>query len=179
MSDLENLDTQHYSTVLKSGDVTLQQHIAQNFIVYLRNVLLRLEENTDEEVDTILSVFKHDEVSEEFLEEFLVKQNAVFDSFDGIPSAFHSVLLEHQMIVTSWANLIVYSNSKGFKPGVLSKYMQLADVKKVLLEDDYAHSDETVDFSRYILKNGDFSGREYRDYVQKIPTTFTSFPKEI
>lgn len=179
VSDLENLDTQHYSTVLKSGDVTLQRHIAQNFIVYLRNVLLRLEENTDEEVDTILSVLEHDEVSEEFLEEFLVKQNAVFDSFDSIPSAFHSALLGHQMIVVSWANLIVYSRGKGFKPDVLSKYMQLADVKKVLLEDDYVHSDESVDFSRYILKNGDFSGREYRDYVRKIPTTFTSFPKDI
>ena len=112
VSDLENLDAQHYSTVLKSGDATLQQHIAQNFIVYLRKVLLRLEENTDEEVSTILRALEHDEVSEEFLEEFLVKQNAVFDSFDGIPSAFHSALLEHQMIDASWENLIVYSSSK-------------------------------------------------------------------
>ncbi|MER8627880.1 ATP-binding protein, partial [Mesorhizobium sp. M1143] len=56
VDDLEPLRTRNYTTVTGIGNAVLSLRIERGFVDYLKNVLLRLEDNSRESVATILSI---------------------------------------------------------------------------------------------------------------------------
>lgn len=174
--ELAGLSEKHYTTILGSKNDDLCRHIEQNFTAYLRRVLLQAEGNTREEIATIQRVLEHDEVSQDFREEFLVMQEVVVATFDLIPPAFHSFLLEHRMVEATWENLISYCQNEEFSTDALTEFMQSPDVKNRLIQNEYARSDQTLKLSQFILSNEGFTDDQYRDYLKKLPVWFKNFP---
>jgi hypothetical protein len=177
--EVSDINDRHYTTVLASGNEKLCQHIERNFTSYLCNVLLKLEENTHEEIETIRQVLEHVDVPKEHLEEFLYIQDIVFPSLEQIPHEFHSSLFEKLMVEATWENLISYSNIETFDAAVLAKYMQSSEQKSSLLQDSYGRDDRSLPMSRFIFNNEVFSDEEYRQYVQKLPVRFKNFPETV
>jgi hypothetical protein len=175
--ELAGLSEKHYTTVLGSKNEKLCTYIEQNFVTYLRRILLKIEGNTREDTSTILTVLGHNEVSQEFLEEFLVMQDVVFPSFDLIPPEFHTLLLKNQMVEATWKNVISFVQADEFNPDVLTQFMQSAGTKSRLLQSEYSNSDQSLELSRFILHNEGFSDEEYRSYLKKLPTWFDNFPE--
>jgi hypothetical protein len=175
--ELAGLSDRHFTTILGSGNEALCKHIEKNFITYLRKVLLQIEQNTREEIGTIQRVLEHGEVSQDFLEEFLAKQDAVFPSIDMIPKAFHTFVFKNGMVEATWENTISYCHTEEFDAEVLTEFMQLSGVKSSLLQDKYAENSQSLAMSRFIFSNVDFSDEEYRQYLKKLPTRFQNFPE--
>lgn len=175
---LDVLDTQHYTKLRETDDDVLCGYVEQNFAQYLEGVLLKSENNSKETVQTIISVLNHDEVSSDSREQFLVQQDAVFETFEGVPNAFRTAIIQRIKIEPTWENVLEYRDCDGFNHEALSHFMQDDEVKEALWKQEYEHSDQTVRLSRFMLKNDLFSAVEFRRYVQKIPTHFKNFPKD-
>ncbi len=178
VDEVAGLSEQNFTTIISAGKTEVREHVENNFESYLRDVLLTLEENTKEKVETILIVLQRSEVPEELLYEFLAKQEAVFPSLDPVPQQFHTYLFQNSMIEAKWENLSSYVQDEGFEANTLTQFMQSKEVKDQLLQCSYNHSDDTLPLSRFIFTNMEFSENEYRNYVSKLPIRFKDFPKD-
>ncbi|EAP84027.1 hypothetical protein [Sulfitobacter sp. EE-36] len=172
------LETCNFSTIRELGAKHLQDHIEENFSTYLTDVVLPLEENTYENKAAIIFVLERDDVDERVLTEFLVKQDAVFESLDEVPNRFYSTLIEHNMIKPKWENLIRYTGHENYRGDLLTAFMQESSNKQRLQMDNYEKSTDSLALSRFILKNEAFSDAELRTYLKIVPATFRAFPEE-
>ena len=175
---LARLETHNFSTIRELGPQHLQDHIEQNLGTYLTDVVLPLEENTHESKDAIVLVLKRDDVDENVLTEFLVKQDVVFESLDEVPTRFYSTLIEHNMVEPKWENLIRYTGLESYSGDLLTAFMQDGSNKQALLADHYENNKDSLALSRFILKNEEFSDAELRGYLNIVPATFTNFPEK-
>lgn len=177
-SDLKSLDTQHYTTVLESNCKHLQSGVEADFIAYMRHVLLKLEDNTEESVPAILSALRHDEVAVEFLEEFWSKQSTTLPLLSEVPHNFHAFALEHKRIAATWENCLAFLSSESFNAERLTAYLADADVMKVLLKETMPNNKEALPLAQFLLNNGGFVNGTYRSYVADLPWKFKNFPTD-
>lgn len=175
---LADLETRNFSTIREFGPKQLQDRIEQNFSTYLTDIVLPLQENTRESKDAIVLVLERDDVDEGILIEFLVKQDAVFEKLNEVPTRFYSTLVEHNMVEPKWKNLIHYTGLKDYSSELMTTFMQDSSNKNALLADHYENNGDSITLSRFVLKNEEFSDAELRGYLKIVPVMFTSFPKK-
>lgn len=176
---LKALQTRNFSIVRSHGPDYLIQHIQENFQTYLKDVLIPLEGNTEENLDTILAALSHSDVTDETLATFVTRQNVVFENLDGVPERFHSLLFEHNMIEPKWVNVLCYLSIDEYSASVLTGFLQDGGNSKVLLADEYEKNDETVVVSRFIIRNEELSDAELERYLEIVPTVFKDFPDDV
>ncbi|TYB83107.1 ATP-binding protein [Maritimibacter fusiformis] len=175
---LKALQTQNFSTILSYAPEYLRQHIRGNFQTYLDDVLLPLEDNTEENLDAIRAALNYSDVTDESLTAFITKQDAVFENLDDVPERFFSSLFEHNLVKPKWSNVIHYMGVEEFNGEVLTAFLRDNDNSKPLLAEKYLHNDETIAVSRFILKNEDLSDAELKEYLAILPTSFKDFPDD-
>lgn len=174
---LNDLETKHYTTILKSGLNVLLQNIENNFIPYFRNVLLLMQNDTNEDIDTIIKVLAHNDIPTELRENFLVRQNTSLTTFEGVPNLFHSTILENEKIEISWENILSYFDSEVFDDNILTNYMKLPKVKHSLKKYQYSDTARCEKFSAFIFNNEIFSDDDYTSYIKKLPVYYITFPE--
>ncbi|MGJ8533546.1 MAG: P-loop NTPase fold protein [Alphaproteobacteria bacterium] len=174
----KSLETKHYTTVLKSNNKNLQRSVEADFIRYLRQVLLKQEDNTEEDGSAILAALRHDEVAVEFLEEFWTKQSTILPLLSEVPQHFHTFALEHKRIAASWKNCLTFLSSESFDAERLTAYLADADVMKVLLKKPMPENEEALPLSQFLLNNGGFGNGPYRSYAGILPRKFKDFPAD-
>lgn len=177
-AELKSLDTRHYTTVLESDSKSLQRGVEADFIRYMRHVLLKLEDNTEEDGSAILAALRHDEVAVEFLEEFWSKQSTILPLLSEVPHHFHAFALEHKRIAATWENCLAYLSSKSFNAERLTAYLADADVMKVLLKEPMPDNEDALPLSQFLLNNGSFENGTYRSYAAILPWIFKNFPAD-
>ncbi|MEQ9040832.1 MAG: ATP-binding protein [Silicimonas sp.] len=176
---LEALKTQNFSTIRSYAPEYLRQHIRDNFQTYLDDVLLALEDNTEEDLDAIRAALNHRDVTDESLAAFVTKQDAVFEDLDDVPERFFSLLFEHNLIRPKWSNVIRYVGIEDCNGEVLTAFLQDSDNAKALLAEKYGHSAETLAASRFILRNEGLSDAELKSYLEIVPSNFKDFPDDV
>lgn len=177
--DLEALKTQNFSTIHSCAPEYLRQHIWDNFQTYLDDVLLALEDNTEEHLDAIRAALNHRDVTNESLTAFVIKQDAVFEDLDNVLEKFFPLLFEHNLIKPKWCNVVRYVSIEGYDGEVLTAFLQANENRKELLAEKYEHSDETIAVSRFILRNEDLSDVELKAYLNVVPISFKDFPNDV
>ena len=175
---LDTLQTQNFSTIRSSAPEFLRQHIQEKFQSYVDDVLLMLEDNTEESVDAMRDVLNTGDVTDESLSAFVTKQNAEFEDLDNVPERFFSLLFENNQIKPKWSNVVRYVGVESCDSEVLTAFLQDRNNSKVLLAEKYGHSDESLDVSCFILENESLSDTELRAYLEIVPSAFPDFPKE-
>lgn len=128
----EDLQTKHYSTVLRSEDQGLINKIHGNFALYLKVVLLGSGNNTEEEISAIIAVINHDEIETEYLVEFVASQSAKLPSLEQVPTRLHSALFRLQKIAPSWENCLAYRESEEFDAATLTEFLERGDTLSAL-----------------------------------------------
>lgn len=173
-----SLQTKHYTTVLESNSQSLQRGIEADFITYVRHVLLKLENNTEEEATAILMALRHDEVAAEFLEEFWIKQSTILPLLSEVPNHFHAFALEHKRVAATWVNSLAYLSSESFNAERFTSYLADSEVMNVLLEEAIPDNKEALPLSQFLLNNDGFGNGTYRSYAAILPWKFKSFPND-
>jgi len=176
---LQALQTRNFSIIRSHGPDYLRRHIQENFQTYLRDVLLPLEGNTEENLDTILAALSHSDVTDETLATFVTRQNVVFENLDGVPERFHSLLFEHNMIEPKWVNVLRYLSNEEHSGKVLTGFLKDGGNSKALLADEYEKNEKTVPVSRFIIRNEELSDSELERYLKIVPTVFKDFPGDV
>ncbi|MBY3512403.1 ATP-binding protein [Rhizobium laguerreae] len=175
-SAVANLETRHFSTLLEANDDALLRHIQSDFETYVHDVLLRLEGNTAEDVSAIIKVLGHHEVKRELREEFLEKQTAIFPSFEGVPNAFHPLLLKERKIESTWENCMAFLSSEACSPELLTAYLQDAETNGALSRQSVASGEDALPLRKFLIENDNLAVDTYRSYVRKLPKRSKSFP---
>lgn len=176
---LEALKTRNFSTIRSYAPEYLRQHIRDNFQTYLDDVLLALEDNTEEDLDVLRAALNHRGVTDESLAAFVTMQDAVFEDLDDVPERFFALLFEHNLIRPKWSNVIRYVGIERYDGEVLTAFLQDNENRNALLAEKYGHSDETIAVGRFILRNEDLSDVELRAYLDVVPTNFRDFPNDV
>jgi len=179
LTDLPRLRRSHYSTILKTGNAALMSKVEGNFGSYLENVLLKLDENSEEDVSAVLAAIDHDEIDIEYLEGFLEKQTAVLPSLDEAPPRFHSLLLQLQKIEASWDNCQAFLSSENYDAEILTAYLDNDDTLAALSQIPMSDSDKALSLRQFLIGNDDLRDESYRTYVRGLPKPFAKFPADL
>ncbi|WP_205618057.1 hypothetical protein [Thalassospira permensis] len=179
LPSLDKLQTKHYSTVLKSGNTVLINKVEDDFEHYLKSILLAIENNTEEDVATIIKVLKHEEIEGEHLETFLEKQSAKLLSLDDIPLRFHKPIFRLQKIEASWENCLTFVTSEAFDAESLTAFLQKGETQAELSSVTISQDQSSLPLRRFLINNNELEEGIYRTYVRTIPMRFTQFPDNI
>lgn len=175
--DLRNLETRHFSSLREAKYQPLLQRVGSNFEIYLRDVLLKLEDNTAEDLPAIIEVLGHEEVGLELRAEFLGMQSATFPSFEGVPIAFRPFLLKEQRIESTWENCLDFLSDEGHSPEMLTSYLQRNGVRDALSQNAVPDGDRAFPLRKFLIENDALPDDIYRSYVRNLPRPFKVLPK--
>jgi hypothetical protein len=174
---IEDLEKRHFSTLKEINDLELLKRIYADFQVYVRDVLLKQEGNTDEDVVALLEVLNRDDVEFELREAFLKKQTVILSGFDGLPSAFHRTVLEEKQIEFSWENCFGFMKSDAYDQGLLTAYLRDKETATTLSLLPIPSDDTFVDLRRFIVGNNALDLQTYQTYVRQLPKHFNYIPE--
>jgi hypothetical protein len=176
--DVTQLRTKNYSTILRAGYGPLIAKVEKRFSEYLRDVLLRIESNSEEEISTILKVINQSDIDVNVLREFLAGQAEILTSLDEVPDHLHSLLFELQKISPSWDNCVSYLESSNFDDGILTNYLcekqALAVLSKIAIPSD----NRMFGVRDFLFGNHELHDEAYRAYIKCLPNKFEKFPAE-
>ncbi|NWN23200.1 hypothetical protein GY661_25465, partial [Escherichia coli] len=74
------------------GSDMLDGRIEREFEAYLDEVLLKLDDNTDEDVSSILAIIRRDDVDSGSLRRFVERQSALVPELSQVPENLHAML---------------------------------------------------------------------------------------
>ena len=173
------LQTKHYSTVLASSSSALIAKVENDFKHYLKSILLALENNTEEDVSTIIKALNHDEIEGEHLEAFLEKQSAKLPSLDAIPPRLHAAVFRLQKIEASWGNCLAFVTSETFDAEVLTAYLAKEDIQAALSSITIDEDEPALPLRQFVVNNNEMEANVYRTYARTLLNKFDRFPDNI
>ncbi|MBB3458690.1 hypothetical protein FHT86_007016 [Rhizobium sp. BK313] len=175
--NLGNLETQHFSSLRAANYGPLLKRIGSSFEIYVRDLLLKHETNTAEDLPAIIEVLGHDEVGIELRSGFLSMQTAIFPSFEGVPAAFHSSLMKESKIESTWQNCLAFLSSEAFSPEILTAYLQGNGASEVLSREAIPDGESALPLRKFLIENDALADNIYRSYVRRLPRSFKALPK--
>lgn len=171
---LSDLEKRHFSSLREAAYDPLLQLIEANFEVYLRDVLLKLDTNTTEDLSAIVSVLSHDTVSIELRSEFLAMQTTLFPSLEGVPPGFHQVVFTHRKIVATWENCLAFISAEVFNSEVLTAFLQHPDVCRSLSKRVVPRGTSASALRKFLVWNDALPDETYRAYIRMLPMPFNN-----
>ena len=179
LTAIRELQVKHFTTVLRTECPALVDKVRSEFDLYLKNILLQSNTNTEEEAEAIIEVINHDEIDSQYLEQFIAKQSAKLPSLDQVPARLHSMMFRHRKIEASWENCLAYLASENFDPKTLTAYLDHDESLSILSSIGVAAQDSALSLRQFLLNNSDLSDSAYRTYIRALPKQFKQFPGEV
>jgi hypothetical protein len=174
--DMDALESQHLTTLRAANDAALLKRIAADFPAYVRDVLLALPTNTDEDVSAISSVLAREDVDYDARVEFLNRQTSKFPNLEDIPVAFHKLVMEGQHVEPTWSNCLHYIGSEAHDADILTSYLQEDEVVAALASQSIPDGDAAKPLRQFVIGNDAIDLGIYRSYVRMLPKPFKAFP---
>jgi hypothetical protein len=175
--NLEDLQKKHYTTILETENGFLIDRIEKDFEYYLKNVILVSENNTDEDISTVLKVINNTDVGAEYVLEFIKMQSAVLPDLKQVPVQFHSAIFDLQKIEPSWDNCQTYLASDSYDAAVLTNYLCENEPFAVLSKLPVPDGKNAYPLREFLIENDHMSDSNYRTYVRALPKTFNAIPQ--
>lgn len=106
-TDVSKLKTENYTTIKNSGKSNLIKYIDENLDIYLENVFLKLENNTNESQESLCSILNNEDIEGRYdLIEF--GQFSIVDLSQIKNIDIQANLIVNNKIQASWTNLLTY-----------------------------------------------------------------------
>lgn len=130
-TDISNLQTANYTTIKNSGKPKLIKYIDENLELYLNNVFLKLENNSEESQENICGILNNEEIGNRFD----IVEHGKFSIADlsKIDNAeIQAVLIIYEKIETAWENVLAYYKNIQEIDETLVNYLNSEDNYNVL-----------------------------------------------
>lgn len=182
-SSLESLREKNYTVIQSlansSSDTILIDKVESNFDLYMRNVLLKLEDNKREDVAAIIDVISRTDLEDSLVETFIDRQVEKIPLLEDIPESRYEMLFSRNAVEPTWQNCLVFMQSESFNQEVLVRYLDLEDVVNSILKHAIPTDEKYLRLRMLIFNAGDMSDEHYRKYIKALPNCFKSFPEAI
>ncbi|MBF4365266.1 ATP-binding protein, partial [Vibrio anguillarum] len=150
-----------------------------NFGNYLRNILLAIQTNTEEETSAILDVVRREEIDLNTIQEFLEQQTQQLPTLEDVPDRLHSMLFSLTMIVPNWENCLLFMASECFEAQSLVEYLDRDVVRLAILKQAVPSDSDSKSIRSFLLNANSLSDISYKEYVRALPKSFTHFPEGV
>jgi len=178
-ADLTAFREKNYTTLGSISDPALKARVERDFDLYLGDVLLKLPDNSEEDVAAIVDILSRDGIDEDNFREFVGRQTALLPILDDVPERSHSLLFEMRRVEPTWENCIAFMEGSGFAEEILADYLDHEDVRAAILRRPLANTQETLSLRQFLVSEDSMSDESYREYVRAIPNSFMTFPKDL
>jgi len=175
----EALLTQHYTTVLNTENSDLIRRVERDFDLYLQNILLRLENNSQESITSILSVINRDEINLDDLRAFIEMQTLLVPSLNEVSTRLYALLFQLAKIEPSWENCLIFMTSETFDSEILSAYLNRDDTLAVLSRSTVPDGVDALVLRKFLIEADVLQNDAYRAYVLALPKHFKEFPNNL
>lgn len=177
--DEEGLRRHHYTTLRAVGNDALIRRVEADFETYFEGVLLKLDENCEEDVAAILSVMSFDELDTESVEEFVAQQEAALPSLDEVPARYQAALFRMAKIEASWANCLEFLRAETFEAESFVDYLNDSDNRSELLSSPMPDGKVDLPLRKFLIEANGLEDGAYKEYVQAMPSKFSEFPADL
>lgn len=177
--DLEAFHQKNFTTLRSINDATLMKRVEQDFDVYLRDILLGLQENTKEEASAILDVVRRETIDQDVLQVFLERQTNQLPSLENVPERLHAMLFKLTAIEPSWLNCLAFMGSDGFEAESLVGYLDQDEVRSALLKHAIPDDSDSKMLRLFIVRANALTDAAYGEYAQSLPRKFEFVPEEL
>lgn len=182
----QNIDldykTANYSYLLQSSVTYLKQNINNNINEYVEQVLLKLENNTEEEINVVVSLINNSNVKPENVDLLIEKLNFKLSNISEIENTtFWSTLMIEKKIEPSWKNVLLYYKSKSEEiDDVLIEFLNFKPNFEILSDkciDHFLNEEEeivsdTIERFNISLVNSVISEESFNNLVHSITKNF-------
>ena len=169
----------NYTTLRSITDPDLMTRVERDFDLYLSDVLLDLDDNSEEDAAAFIDILCLEELDEAILREFLGRQKALLPTLDGVPKKLHAMLFELQRIAPTWENCIAFMGGSGFAAEILVAFLDREDVRAAILNYPLPSDPETLPLRQFLVNAGALSDQGYREYVRALPNLLNRFPEDL
>lgn len=178
-SDLQPLRESNFTAIRSTNNATLINRVERDFAGYFDNVLLKLEENSKEDVSAILAAICHDTLDTEDVRVFLERQTALLPTLENVPERFHSTLFQLGKIEQTWLNCLAFIEGNVFEAGTLIAYFERTDVRETILKHAIPSGPRSLKLRQFLFNAGSLSDAAYREYAHALPKSFNNPPSEL
>ncbi|GAA0614293.1 P-loop NTPase fold protein [Brevundimonas kwangchunensis] len=179
LHETEALATQNYSTALRTDSDLLRSNIEKRFVEYFKNVLLRLDGNSEEDVPAIIAAIAHEGLDDDDIAAFLTQQTALLPSLAGTPDRLHPLIVQLGRIEPVWANCIAFLKSEAFDAEILTTYLNQTATLDALGRQPVPDGEVALDLRKFLIEDEGLGEDAYRTYIKLLPRKFRTFPENI
>jgi len=176
-SDLELFQKKNFTTLRSMSNTILLDRVEREFDCYLRDILLQLQDNSEEDESALLAVICRDELDLDDLQMFLKQQTTLLPTLEDIPDRLHVMLINLGMIKPTWVNCLTFMEGEGFEADMLSGYLDRDVVRTTILESPIPSDDASFPLRRFLYNAGSLSDTAYREYARALPRIFQEPPE--
>jgi hypothetical protein len=178
-----NCRVANYTAICLAANQAINEYVWDNMDVYLANVALVIDSNVQDSKEAILRIANHPEANLDLVIQYMLRQNCVFESFNGIPEILWGALLFNKKILVNWINILNYHRLDEADNKVLSKFLDGDDVVKELVSTKMPMADgddkDGKALSWFVIKNIDISLSKYEKLCGCSGYIYPKFPKDI
>ncbi|MDR5901571.1 ATP-binding protein [Halomonas icarae] len=176
-NDLKPMREKNFTTIRSTNNATLMKRVERDFDLYLRDILLELQGNSEEDAPAILSVVRHDTLDQDNLREFLERQTTRLPNLEDVPERLHSMLFKINSIESNWVNCLAFMESDGFDADSLVEYLDRDVVRAVILRHPIPCDSDSLKLRQFLINADSLSDVAYREYAHALPKPFKKIPE--
>lgn len=178
-NDINLLHTKNFTTIRLLNNVSLLKRVERDFDLYVRDILLELEDNSKEDAPAILAILGHDTLDQVHLRNFLERQAAKLPTLDNVPKKLHSMLFQLNKIEATWMNCLDFLEADGFEADSLIGYLELDIVRASLLQNPIPSDSNFLKLRQFLINAGSLSDNAYKEYAHALPKPFAKLPEKL
>ena len=135
-SNVSRLATQNYTMIRELGDSFLLEYIDEDFEKYVTSIVLGIDSNTEESLDTVLYVVEKLHIHVSLADEVIIKENVILDSLsrcsfekftkDEQQHLWNRWILTNKLNPT-WENVMLYWEKYGITDELLELVMKVEE----------------------------------------------------
>ena len=176
-SDLRSLRTRNFTTIRSMTNEALITRVERDLSIYLRNILLVLQENSEEDVAAILAILNQNTLDQEDLRTFLERQTVQLPTLDGVPERFQAILFQTNTIEATWINCLTFIEAAGYEAESLIEYLDLYVVRATILKHPIPNDSTSLKLHQFLINAISLSDDAYKDYIHALPNPFKKLPE--
>ncbi|MGF2687270.1 ATP-binding protein [Marinobacter sp. DUT-3] len=178
-NDVKPLREKNFTTIRSTNNAPLINRVERDLNRYLHEILLGLQENSNEDAPAILDLIRHDDIDHDDLREFLERQTTQLSSLEDVPERLHAMLFNQSVIQPTWENCLAFMENEGFEADSLIGYLDQEMVRTAILEHPIPNDTDSQQLRLFLFKAGSLSDAAYQDYVRALPRPIKTLPEAL
>lgn len=177
---MNDFESKNYSAVKSFSSQYLISYLESNLTEYLKEVFLKIPQNTNEDILVIEKFLKDTNIDNEIKIEIIKKSNVTFDDLESIPSQLWDTVIENFKWNINWLNIMYYfENFKILSPNMIKQInkrdvferLSLININKIEGIDNFSEQ-LCISFYKYLYENEELNDDCFMKIQNSIPNYY-------